>query len=232
MLERERAVHALRSLLGRRPVVRIHELAKVLKTRSRMSVFRRLKEVGYRSSFTHAGRYYTQADRPRFDDQGLWFHGAIGFARTGTLKATLAAWIPAADAGRTRAELEGVLRVRVANPLRDLLREQRIGWVRWAGQRLYVSAEPRRAAAQQARREERDRRAEEALPPLAGAVAVEVLAEALRMSRVRIDPAVIAARVAARGLAVTVAQVQQLCRRYGLRTLKKTAGSASPRSPR
>ena len=231
MLEREEAAKALRKLFRRHPVVQLQELCKVLETDSRMSVFRRLKEVGYRSSFTHAGRYYTLATLPRFDDHGLWFHGEIGFSRAGTLKATVAEGVPAAEAGCTHAELELVLRVRVYNTLLDLVRERRIGCARWAGQRVYVSAEARRAAEQLARRQELDRLAEEA-PPLAPGVTIEVLVEALQMSRVRVDPSAIAARVAARGVSVTVEQVRQLCLRYGLMTQKKTAGRASRHSRR
>jgi hypothetical protein len=55
-----------------------------------MTVFRRLREVGYRTSFTHRGQYYTLAERPEFDASGLWFHGDIGFSRSGTLKETTA----------------------------------------------------------------------------------------------------------------------------------------------
>jgi hypothetical protein len=121
--------------------------------------------------------------------------------------------------------------MRVHNTLRDLMREERIGCERWAGQRVYVSAETRRAAEQLVRRQELDRLTKKA-PPLAPGVTIEVLVEALQMSRVGVDPSAIAARVAARGLAVTVEQVRQLCLRHGLMTQKKTAGRASRRSRR
>lgn len=231
MLEKEDAAKILRKLFRRRPVVQLQELGEVLETDSRMSVFRRLKEVGYRSSFTHAGRYYTLATIPSFDDQGLWFHGEIGFSLAGTLKATLAERIPAAEAGCTHAELEILVRVRVYNTLLDLVREGRIGCERWAGQRVYVSTEARRAAEQLARRQELGRLTKEP-PPLTHGLTIEVLVEALQMSRVRVDPPTIAARVAARGLAVTVEQVRQVCLRYGLMTQKKTSGRASRRSRR
>jgi hypothetical protein len=42
--------------------------------RSRRSLFRDLASLGYLTSFTHAGRYYTLADIPQFDERGLWFY--------------------------------------------------------------------------------------------------------------------------------------------------------------
>lgn len=227
---REEAAKAVRKLVRRRRVVNVHELAEALHAESRMTVFRHLKEVGYRSSFTHAGRYYTLEDIPKFDEDGLWFYGEVGFSRYGTLKATLAERIPASEVGCTHAELNNVLRVRVYDAIRDLIREKRIACERWARQRLYVSVDARRAAAQLTRRREVSRVTRE--PPLAPSVTIEVLVEALQMSRSRVDPSAIAARVEARGLAVTVEQVHQVCVCYGLLAQKKTAGRASKRSRR
>ena len=70
---REEAAKSVRKLVRRRRVVNVHELAEALNAESRMTVFRHLKEVGYRSSFTHAGRYYTLAEIPKFDEDGLYY---------------------------------------------------------------------------------------------------------------------------------------------------------------
>jgi hypothetical protein len=91
MLDSISSAKTLRSQFRRTVVADIGELFVILKTQSRMSVFRRLREVGYRSSYTHAGRYYTLLDIPRFDERGLWFHQDVGFSRFGTLKSTLIA---------------------------------------------------------------------------------------------------------------------------------------------
>lgn len=64
MLDKTSAARALRSLFRRTLVADIDELFRTLDTRSRMSVFRRLNEVGYRSSYTHSGRYYTLSGYP------------------------------------------------------------------------------------------------------------------------------------------------------------------------
>jgi len=121
------AHEVLRKLLGRRRVATLEVLFEALGTRSRMTVFRRLKEVGYRSSFTHRGRYYTLREIPRFDADGLWFYEGVGFSRFGTLKETVAQMVPEAQAGSTQSELTAVLRVPVQRPLHDLFRAEVLG---------------------------------------------------------------------------------------------------------
>ena len=78
-----------------------------------MTVFRRLRGIGYRSSYSHAGAYYTLADIPEFDEHDLWYFQHVGFSRHGTLKATARQLVETADDGRTHTELEQRLRVRV-----------------------------------------------------------------------------------------------------------------------
>jgi hypothetical protein len=113
--------------------------------------------VGYRTSFTHRGQYYTLGELLEFDEWGLWFHGDIGFSRSGTLKETLAVQVEQAPDDRTHGELSHRLRVRVHNPLLDLVHEGRIGRERYRGQPLYVSADADRAVEQVSRRLEDDR---------------------------------------------------------------------------
>jgi hypothetical protein len=84
-------------------------------------VFRRLKAIGYRSSFNHAGRYYTLADVPQFNQWGLWFHRHVGFSCTGTLKATVVALVEGSAAGMTPKELLALLKLPVANTLYNTL---------------------------------------------------------------------------------------------------------------
>jgi hypothetical protein len=94
------AVTALQKCIRRRRVVDLEELFCALGTRSRMTVFRRLKMAGYRSSFTHAGRFYTLFDIPVFDELGLWFHRDAGFSLAGNLKESVAWHIEESPNGR------------------------------------------------------------------------------------------------------------------------------------
>ena len=222
MLVKTEAHQALHRFFKRQPVAALKELFALLGTRSRMSVFRRLSEVGYQTSFTHSGRYYTLAGIPCFDEQGLWFVEEVGFSRRGSLMDTVPALVAEAPAGLTHRELEALLRVRVFNTLRVLLDEERVGRERRGRTHLYVSPDAEQAAGQLARREE-------AAGPAAGlavpppSLVLEVMVEAIRASGMAVDVRTLAARLAARGVEVTPAQVRQICEEHGLRPEKKTA---------
>lgn len=222
MLDRASSAKALRSLFRRILVADIDELFHTLKTRSRMSVFRRLREVGYRSSYTHSGRYYTMEGIPKFDERGLWFHQEVGFSRYGTLKATLIALVDAEPIGFTHEEIEGLLHLRVHNTLLDLVREGLVERDSFDGVYLYVSPSIERAVEQKQRRRE-SREKQRAVTPLPTATVIEVLVEALQAGQVRVSAAMVARRLQSRGLEVAVEQVADVLTQYGVGTEKKTA---------
>jgi len=74
MLSPEESKKALYRWFRKRFIADLDQLFHLLETKSRMSVFRRLKLIGYMTSFTDAGRYYTLEDIPAFDSWGLWFY--------------------------------------------------------------------------------------------------------------------------------------------------------------
>ena len=192
-----------------------------------MTVFRRLKELGYYSSFSNGGRYYTLADIPVFDDHGLWFYEDIGFSKSGTLKETVACQVDEGVEGHTHAELKHMLRVRVYNTLHELVEQGRIGSERWRRVSLYVSADPERAAAQLKRREEVDRVLAEALRVLTDEETIEVLVEALRAAPELPPHTLVAERLAARGVRIGSRLVAQVYERFGMEAGKKTPRSGS-----
>ncbi|MBI4678909.1 MAG: hypothetical protein HY748_15125 [Elusimicrobia bacterium] len=100
MIDIRQARSALHKLFQRTPVVELRELYRTLKTRSRMSVFRRMKEAGYLSSYTHTCRYYTLRRIPQFDSFGLWHYRDVGFSRAGTLKGAVVDLVDSSSAGR------------------------------------------------------------------------------------------------------------------------------------
>ncbi len=232
MTTRDEATETLRKMAHRRSVFELKALYDVFDTRSRMTVFRRLRNVGYRSSFSHGGRYYTLLDIPVFDDQGLWFHGDIGFSRAGTLKQTAAEQVEHTPEGRTHDELRGLLRVRVHNTLLGLVRDGRIGRQRFGRVFLYVSADPQRAAQQVKERQELSASLAEMLRVPTDEEVVEVLVEALRAAPATPVPEQVAQRLVARGVRLEPHHVQMVYEEHGLVPGKKTAPPNSPRSRR
>jgi len=223
MLSKTAGVQVLRDLFRRCPVAQLEALFKTLDTRSRMSVFRRLRDIGYFSSYTHTGRYYTLADVPEFDEFGLWRYQAIGFSQRGTLRATVAWRVEEAGAGCTHTELQALLRLQVHNTLLGLVHAGSIRRERVAGTYVYVSADAECAARQLGAR--RTRVAEAVRPPRLPpeGVVLLVLVEALHASDRLAAPTVVAARLAARGEEIAAEQVERVYDHFGLEPGKKTA---------
>ena len=232
MLNPSASKTALQNLFRRTPIVQLDALCRVLKTRSQMSVFRRIKPLGYLTSYTHRSRYYTLRNIPRFDEFGLWFCGNVGFCQSGTVKTAVKELVDKSEAGRTQQELQSMLRVRVQNALLDHARAGRVGR-KALGQRnwLYLSPTDSRAARQWARRQEQRKRATVLVGPLTAAMTVEVLVEVLKSSRPRVIVTAqeVVRRLHHQSVSVPLEHVQWVFERYAL---AKKGGPGSPRSRR
>jgi hypothetical protein len=226
MLTASTSIEALTALFRNRPVADLATLFAALETKSRMSVFRRLSAMGYLTSYTHAGRFYTLRSLPTFDRDGLWCHQGVCFSRHGSLKSTIPYIVDNADAGRTQRELQVRLRIRVHNTLLDLVREKRIGRETWEAQYLYVSADAARAAAQLAQRQAQSEMASGTAVEVTTSAVIDVLLDLIRSAGVQVDAKQVAERLKVRGIAVTPEQVEHIFRRHGV---KKTARSRSKR---
>ena len=55
-----------------------------LGTRARRTAFRKLKELRYRTSYSHRGGYYTLEELIDFDQHGPWSFRAVRFSAAGT----------------------------------------------------------------------------------------------------------------------------------------------------
>lgn len=227
MLAPDASRGVLERFFARQPVADLTELGRALGTESRMSVFRRLSALGYLSSYSHTGRYYTLRSVPEFDADGIWRYQGIGFSRDATLKATVQRLVDASDAGRTQRELALRLGVRVHNPLLELVESKQLGRESVDDEYVYLAAKRTRAATQLERRH-----GMASMPAVVAqpSLEVEVLLEIIHGARLpEPDAAKLAARLGARGIRASVDDVAALLERHGL---KKTPRSRSRRSKR
>jgi hypothetical protein len=130
---------ALRQHLRRHKIADLLELKRVLGTDTPLTVFRKLKQLDYRASYTHRGRFYTLAEIARFDDRGLWSHEAVWFSRYGTLLSTVEAFVNRSPNGYYALELANELHAEVQEPLRHLVQRERLSRREIDGQFLYTS---------------------------------------------------------------------------------------------
>jgi hypothetical protein len=134
----------LAELLKREKVATLAHLQSALGTTSRMTVFRKLGALGYRTSYSHRGQYYTLETMPRFDRQGLWSYGEIWFSSAGTLRATAEFFVRESDGGYFVCELDQVLHVSTRKVLQDLVVAHRLSRAKVSGWYLYCAPEPGR----------------------------------------------------------------------------------------
>lgn len=146
------ATHRLRAFLSREKIATLDALKRFLGTAATMTVFRRLKALRYRTSYSHRGSYYTLADLPRFDERGLWCCQGVWFSRAGNLLATARQFVEQSDAGLTANELEAQLAVPVKEPLLELVRRRQLDREKRGREYVYFSREPGRRREQQLRR--------------------------------------------------------------------------------
>lgn len=131
----------LKSLLGQRKIATMDDLKEALGTGADATVFRKLATLGYRTSYSHRGRYYTLEEVPRFDELGLWSFRQVFFSRFGTLVSTVEALVASAEAGYDVAELEAVLNVEAKSALLKGVRAGRLAREQVSGRYVYFSCE-------------------------------------------------------------------------------------------
>jgi hypothetical protein len=137
-MEKDKAV---REYLQEEKIARLEELKTILKTDARMTVFRSLRRLGYLSSYSHRGQFYTLFEIPDFDKLGLWSYGSVWFSMFGNLLATASALVDKSEAGYTAAELENLLQVEANHALLQLKRQGKVSRQRIGRSHVYMSAE-------------------------------------------------------------------------------------------
>ncbi len=176
MMTQRYRTETLSKLLKKRKIATMAELKQALGTDADATVFRKLKLISARSSYSHRGRYYTLDCIPQFDEWGLWTVGDVHFSKYGTLLSTAQTLVESSLDGFLASELEILLQVSVKDALRKLTQNGRLTRDRRSGRYLYCAADPTIQ-----RRQLRSRRqAEEAGEWVAQPVSEAILPDELR----------------------------------------------------
>ena len=138
----------LRALLQQRKIATMEELKETLGSSSDATVFRKLVTLGYLSSYSHRGRYYTLDELVSFDTLGLWSFRQVFFSRFGTLVATVEELVTSADAGYDVAETEALLQVGPKGALQQLVEKGHLQRQKVSGRYVYLAPDASTAKAQ------------------------------------------------------------------------------------
>ena len=138
---RTESFHAddLAKALRNRKIATMPELKKALGTEVDVTVFRKLKQLAYRTSYSHRGAYYALDETARFDESGLWSFQSVWFSRWGTLLDTAEAFVEDSVAGCFAEELDNLLHTGTKEPLLKLVLRERITRQPVGGLFLYCS---------------------------------------------------------------------------------------------
>lgn len=218
----------LEQLFSKRTVVDLPTLREALGGVSAMTVFRHLKQLPYRSSYNHKGRYYALHDPARYDRFGLRSVDGIHFSIDGSLRSTVRRLVEEAEAGATQQELRQRLQVRVHNTLLDLLRHGEVQREQLLEVYVYLHSDPELRAAQRERRQQLLEAAESGSSsvgdePDAEAV-VQVLLTLLRHRGAGAEE--VARRLRGRSPPIPIEQVRAIFDRYALDELGEKGGTS------
>ncbi len=106
-----------------------------------ITVRRRLKKWDAISSYNKNGKYYTLSDIAKFDDNGLWFYGAIGFSKNGNLTETISWLISRSTAGLSGEDISDILRLNSYSILAKVIRKPSLVREKMFGKFIYFSAD-------------------------------------------------------------------------------------------
>ena len=129
----------VRQFLLRNQIADLAQLKEALGTSVDVTVFRKLRELGHLTSYSHRGRYYTLPEIAHFAADGLWSCRSVWFSRFGTLVKTAESFVNQSPAGYLAEELAQALHAQVHDALLQLVRQGRIARQQVSGLYLYTS---------------------------------------------------------------------------------------------
>lgn len=134
-------LQALKDFFDQQKIATLDQLRAVLGDPARCTIFRKLGELEYLSSYSHRGRYYTLKSIARFTSQGLWACRSVWFSRFGNLLKTAEALVHGSAAGYSAAELKEILQVKTKHALIHLVRNGRLQRATFDSVYVYLSAQ-------------------------------------------------------------------------------------------
>ena len=135
------SIKAIEEFLKHHKIATFEQLQAALGNPARCTIFRKLAELEYLSSYSHRGKYYTLRSIARFNTMGLWNYRSVWFSRFGNLLDTAEALVHQSEEGYTAAELKEVLHVKTKHALSKLVRTGQLQRERFESIYLYLSGE-------------------------------------------------------------------------------------------
>jgi hypothetical protein len=134
-------LQTLKHFFDKHKIATLDQLREALGNPARCTVFRKLGDMHYLSSYSHRGKYYTLKSIARFTNQGLWSFRSVWFSRFGNLLQTSEAFVNHSDAGYSAGELKNILQVKTKHALAQLVRDRRLQRETFGSIYVYLSTQ-------------------------------------------------------------------------------------------
>ena len=138
----------LRQFFSEHKIATIDQLKAVMGNPARCTVFRKLDQLQYLSSYSHRGKYYTLQSVAQFSTQGLWNFKSVWFSRFGNLLQTAETLVHNSEAGYSASELQEIVQVKTKHALVQLVRDRRLQRETFDSVFVYLSADDPTASKQ------------------------------------------------------------------------------------
>jgi len=204
--------------------VLLKQLRQALGGASRSTVFRYLKEIPYRSSYNHNGKYYTLHNPEQYDENGLYAYKGVFFSIDGSLINTVVRLVHQAVAGYSHRELRQLLQVSLHGILGHVVEKGDVVRRKIDAFYVYFNPDPDTLAKQLQRRHEmialqREREG------VSDHIVIQVLLALIRHPGSK--PADVVRYLYGHSPPISMVQVQAVFDRYDLERLGQKGGSSS-----
>ncbi len=132
---------ALKQFFDRHKIATLEQLQEALGNPARCTVFRKLNDLQYLSSYSHRGKYYTLKSIAQFTEQGLWSFRSVWFSRFGNLLQTCQSLVQYSDAGYHATELTDIVQVKTKHALAKLVRDGQLARQTFDSVYVYLSTQ-------------------------------------------------------------------------------------------
>jgi hypothetical protein len=131
----------IKDFFGVHKIATFNQLQEALGNPARATLFRKLAQLKYLSSYSHRGKFYTLLCIARFSKLGLWSCKYVWFSRFGNLLQTAETLVARSEAGYSAAELKDILHVKTKHALTQLVRDNRLQRKKFEAVYIYLSPE-------------------------------------------------------------------------------------------
>lgn len=140
-------------LFKEKDIMTIEEMVRKT-NRSRDTVFRRLREHEYHTSYNKNGKYYTLPEIAKFDDEGFWRVDDVYFSKFGGIKDVVNVLVETSKSGYRAEELNIKLGTRVSNHLKGFVQKGILTRRKYSDFYVYFSTDEKKQKTQVERREQ------------------------------------------------------------------------------